>query len=253
VALLGFAHKDNILMKAIASPDVDMHDTPSENSPQSLSTFHNSRLLANDTLKIVLQRIGDPNVLPFIHVTLIFMQFISRHPGAMGLLQADFPWDLLATMLNTLLASCGSISRIEAKSFLRPEKDDVRPFPEDFAVRGLLWTDGYFPDGWFVNDKIDEEEKYHELPSMTAERRERILWIGASRIANQGHGLDFDGKRFTATGTGLQIIPPERSLTYASATTYGETWSPSAEDNDSDAEEDMPLTAEHEAISSSND
>jgi len=171
----------------------------------------------------------------------------------MSLLQAEFPWDLLATMLNTLLASCGSISRIEDKSFLRPEKDDVRPFPEDFAVRGLLWTEGYFPEGWFANDKIDEEEKYHELPSMTAERKERILWIGVTRIANHGHGLAFDGKRFSAPGTGLQIAPPERSLTYASATTSGETWSPSAEDIDSDADEDMPLATKHVAISSSND
>jgi hypothetical protein len=77
-------------------------------------------------------------------------------------------------MLNTILASGGSISGIENESFPRPEKDDVRPLPEDFAVRGLLWTEGYFPDGWFANDKIDEE-KYHELPLMTAERKERIF------------------------------------------------------------------------------
>jgi hypothetical protein len=253
VALLGFASKDNVLMRAMASPDVDMQGSPSDHSPQSLSSFNNAQRLTNDTLKIVLQRIGDPNVLPFIHITLVFMQYVSRFPGAMGLLQAEFPWDLLATMLNTLLASCGSISRIEDKSFLRPEKDDVRPFPEDFAVRGLLFTEGYFPEGWFANGQFDEEEKYHELPSMTAERKERILWIGVTRIANRGHGLDFDGKRFTAPGTGLQIAPPERSLTYASATTSGETWSPSAEDIDSDAEEDMPLTSEHEVLSSSND
>jgi hypothetical protein len=95
VALLGFAHKDNILMQAIVSPDVDMQDFPSGHSPQLLSSFHNSQRLANDTLKIVLQRTGDPNVLPFIHVTLIFMQFISRYPGAMGLLSAGFPMGTL--------------------------------------------------------------------------------------------------------------------------------------------------------------
>jgi len=87
---------------------------------------------------------------------------------------------------------------------------------------------------------------------MTAERKERILWLGC-RIANLGHGLNFDGQRFSAPGTGIQIDPPERSLTYASATTAdgGESWSPTAAEVDSDAEEDLPLG--HAAKSSPHD
>jgi hypothetical protein len=61
-----------------------------------------------------------------------------------------------------------------------------RPFPEDFALRGLLWTEDYFPTEWFTNEKIDEEEKYHERASMTAQRKERILWL-AVRIARITH------------------------------------------------------------------
>jgi hypothetical protein len=49
----------------------------------------------------------------------------------------------------------------------------VRPFPEDSAIQGLIWNEGYLPDKWFANEKIDEE-KFLELPSMTAERQ-RIL------------------------------------------------------------------------------
>jgi hypothetical protein len=208
VAILGFASKDNVLMKALSSPETGVQDSPSDHTPQSLSSFRNAQRLSNDTLKIVLQRIGDPNVLPFIHVTLIFLQYVSYRPGSMSLLQEEFPWDLLATMLNTLLASYGSISRIEMNSFPGPEKDAPRPFPEDFAVRGLLWTENYFPEGWFGNEKIDEEEKYHELPSMTAERKERILWLGV-RISNNVSMLNFDGKRFRAPGTGLQVALAE--------------------------------------------
>ena len=241
VAMLGFASKENVLMKAMASPDVEMEGSPSENTPQSLSSFRSAQQLNNETLEIVLKRIGDPNVLPFIHVTLVFMHNMSRHPGVMSYLQGEFPWTLLSTMLNTLLASYGAPTRIEHAEFPKPEKDDVRPFPEDFAVRGLLWTENYFPKDHFSNEKIDEEEKYHELPSMTAERKERILWLGC-KLANRGFGLTYDGKRFTATGTGLQIEPPERSLTYASATTADaeETYSQSAEEIDSDVEEDLP-------------
>ena len=49
--------------------------------------------LSDATLSIVLQRIGDPNVLPFIHVTLVSLLNTSGYPAAIGLLQADFTWN----------------------------------------------------------------------------------------------------------------------------------------------------------------
>jgi hypothetical protein len=232
VAMLGFASKDNVLMKALSSTDVEMEGSPSDHTAQSLSSFRSAQRLSNSTVRIVLQRIGDPNVLPFIHVTLVFMFNMSHHPGTMRYLQADFPWDLLSIILNTLLASYGSPSRIENDKFPLPEKDDVRPFPEDFAMRGLLWTEGYFPEEWFTNEKIDEEEKYHELASMTADRKERILWLGCRIAANCGHALNYDGKRFSA--------PRDPRL-------------PSAADIDSNAEEDLPSTTMLAAQSSPHD
>jgi hypothetical protein len=182
VSMLGFAFKDNVLMKAMATTDnkndtdTQMADIAVEDTSMSMNSFENAQHLSNATLEIVLQRIGDPNVLPFIHVTLVFMFHMSRFPGAISRLGAAFPWGSLCVMLNTLLASYETHSRIENDKFPLPAKDDLRPFPEDFAMRGLLWTDKYFPDQWF-SDRIDDEEKYLELPSMTAERKERILWL----------------------------------------------------------------------------
>ena len=193
VAMMGFASSDNILMRAISSSkdevDVDMDGI----SPEETSlSFKNAQRLNNSTLEIVLQRIGDPNVLPFIHVTLVFMYRMSRHSGAISILRASFPWELLSIMLNTLLVSCESTGPIENEKFPSPEKDDVRPLPEDFALRGLLFAEDYFTPHWFANEKIDEEEKYHERASMTAQRKERILWL-AVRIANSaGSSLMFD-------------------------------------------------------------
>ena len=198
VAMLGFAAKDNILMDAISSStkddtDVEMGGISLE---QSSLSFKNAQRLNNSTLEIVLQRIGDPNVLPFIHVTLVFMYRMSRHAGAMSILRAGFPWELLATMLNTLLVSSETTGPIESDTFPSPEKDDVRPLPEDFALRGLLWAEDYFPSEWFTNEKIDEEEKYHERASMTAQRKERILWLAVRIAKSAGSGLSFDtGKR----------------------------------------------------------
>jgi len=196
--LTGFAAKDNALMQII-SPSKDGGDAAMTGiaSQESMTTFKLALGLNNATLKIVLERIGDPNVLPFLHVVLVFMFNMTRHPGAMDLLQEDFPWDLLATMLNTLLAQYKTTSRIEAEQFPLPAMDDFRPFPEDFALRGLLWAENYFPPEWFTHEKIDEEEKHHERPSMTDERKERLLWL-ACRIAKAGPWISYDGASFKA-------------------------------------------------------
>ncbi|KAK8095234.1 uncharacterized protein PG998_014458 [Apiospora kogelbergensis] len=69
----------------------------------------------------------------------------------------------------------------------------VPPLPEDFALRGLLWTNGYFPSDWYSNDNIDDDEKYFEVASMADERIERILWLGVY-IAQHEKWLFYDEK-----------------------------------------------------------
>lgn len=201
VAILGFASKDNPVIQAMTEspagdPDVEM---AGDDSPASKS-FQRAKCLSNETLEIVLHRIGDPNVLPFIHVTLVFMYHLARHPRAMKLLEASFPWQSLTVMLNTLLAPYSTQARIESTDFPLPIKDDVRPFPEDFAMRGLLWADGYYPEKWFANDKIDDAEKYLEVASMTDDRKERILWL-ACRLSSLGDWIkyDSDSRKFSTS------------------------------------------------------
>ncbi|KAI1382541.1 uncharacterized protein F4822DRAFT_150776 [Hypoxylon trugodes] len=58
-------------------------------------------------------------------------------------------------------------------------------------MKGLVWVDKYFPVDWFSNDKIDDDEKYFEVASMTDDRKERILWL-ACRIAKLGKWLTYD-------------------------------------------------------------
>jgi hypothetical protein len=85
------------------------------------------------------------------------------------------------------------VNRVE--QFPLPKKD-VRPFPDDFAMRGLLRADNYFPDEWLTNEKSDEEEKYYERASMAAQRKERIL-LPVVRIANACSLLNYKGKNFS--------------------------------------------------------
>jgi hypothetical protein len=56
-------------------------------------------------------------------------------------------------------------------------------------LRGFQWSDRYLPDKWYDTDKkIDDDEKYFEVPSMMEERRERVVWL-RSRIAESGTWL----------------------------------------------------------------
>jgi hypothetical protein len=251
VAMVGFAATDNVLMKAVSpgeeAEDVSMTNK-SEAVSQSMTIFKNARHLSNATTEIALERVGDPNVLPFIHVTLVFMYFMARHSAAMNLLEAEFPWRSLTIMLNTILGSFPKSDRITDKSFPVLKKDDPRPFPEDFAVRGLLWTEGYFPEDFFTKKKIDEEEKYHERASMTTQRKERILWL-ACRIASLGTWLTYNSEknRFSVPFMGEDDdddFSPSRVSIIALIATSGTfdrtvTWE-SQEDGDiSDVEKDM--------------
>ncbi|PQE25047.1 hypothetical protein CJF31_00005896 [Rutstroemia sp. NJR-2017a BVV2] len=249
VAVLSFGSKDNPIMKAIApavadKADVQMEGTQDESSP-AMVAFRHAERLNNSALEIALLRIGDPNCLSFVHCSLVFMYHMSHFSGAMDILAPAFPWQSLAIYLNTFLTSYITLDRIQDDKFPLPEKDDVRPFPEDYAMRGLLYTEKLYPEKWFLSEKTDEEEKYHELPSMVEQRRERILWL-ACRIANAGPWIRFDSSKpkFSVDGkdTDLETLK-SRSTTFASATTTdttlprAETWSTIG--TNSDAEKDM--------------
>lgn len=64
-------------------------------------------------------------------------------------------------------------------------RDDFMRLPEDFAMRGLVWSD-YFAPTWIPSHSIpdDDDDWYVEREkSIRDGRRERILWL-ASRLAN---------------------------------------------------------------------
>ena len=73
-----------------------------------------------------------------------------------------------------------------------PDKNDFRPAPEEFAMRGLPWTVDYFSPDWFDNENIEDENQYKEDPSMNSDYRpERILWLG-SQIAKAGKWIIYN-------------------------------------------------------------
>ncbi|GKT61121.1 LOW QUALITY PROTEIN: telomerase-binding protein EST1A protein [Colletotrichum tofieldiae] len=191
-AMLEYGSESNSIMMAIKTSrteDTDVQIDDSETSATS-QKFLDALDFASRTHNVVFLRFGDTNVNPYLHVTLSFLYHMSQFPTAMGYVEARMPWKLISLMLNALLKECQSVDSIESEDFPRPSKETPRPLPEDHAQRGLLWVDKYYPDDWFTS-KVDADEKYFEVASMTEERQDRCLWLGC-RLASSGNWLTYD-------------------------------------------------------------
>jgi len=185
-AIMGYGKEDNVLVKAF-----QQRDEPAEAQKQNQdlvtsapsASMQNALRLANGTAKVVLARVGDDSIFPFLHVSLVFLHHVAQYSNVKDVVAQSFPWDLVCQLLNSMLLSYRTHERIQSKEFPLPAgRTTPRPLPEDFAMKGLTWTANYYQAGFFADDKIDDDEKYFEVASMTDERRERILWI-AARLA----------------------------------------------------------------------
>ncbi|KFZ00822.1 hypothetical protein V501_10435 [Pseudogymnoascus sp. VKM F-4519 (FW-2642)] len=223
IALLGYGADDNPLALLLKpqSTDADTIMRDADSTPPALSpTFTASLNLFAQTAKIHLGRIGDINTLSFVHVTLVFLRHLSRHPAAASLIYPHFPWTKLVRALSALTVlypptraaiesptipipdstpppaarpettphsppppsaplDTSQLDIAGAHDTVAPAKDIFRPFPEEFAMQGLGFTAGYFPEGWFSNENVEPETHYLEAESMRSQHRpERVLWLG---------------------------------------------------------------------------
>jgi hypothetical protein len=129
------------------------------------------------TNKVVFQRIGDKNILPFAHVFLAFLKSLIFIPDALLHIEGQIPWKSIVTFPNTLGRSGAVASRFDGSAIPQPLSGTGRQLPEDF-MRALIWAKHYFPPRFFEGHVVDEDERTLELPSHAAPRAERCLWLG---------------------------------------------------------------------------
>ncbi|PFH59817.1 hypothetical protein XA68_11865 [Ophiocordyceps unilateralis] len=203
-SLLGFGDENNVLMRAMTGQasggGVGSDSGGSDAEACADETFRRALGFATRAYEVVLRRWGDKNTLSCLHTAMVFLLHVSRFPAAMSQVEGQYPWKLTSIMLNYLLKTIQSKPRIDTDAFPGPEKEGEPPYPlpEDYALRGLLYAEDYFPNGWFNNERIDESDRYLEPPSKAVERQERILWIGR-RLASSGKWLTWDdeARRFS--------------------------------------------------------
>ena len=128
-------------------------------------------------LSIALRRVGDMNVLSLIHVYLVFLKNLATVEKAMTYVELDVPWTEICVFMNALMRSDFVPSGNFQKGFSDNKTFDA--LPEDLMIRGQIYGQSYFPDGWFADAAIDDEERRLECSTTTGVRINRILWLAA--------------------------------------------------------------------------
>lgn len=149
------------------------------NDAQTSSFLSKASELAFSSLSITLRRHGDKNVFPFVHCMFVFLWNLASIESIMRYVQEEVPWNDICSFLNTLAKQENMTPAVlDSDSFPKSGEKGERPLPEDFFMRGQLFALDYLHTGWCENNLVDEEERMLELPSMTATRVERLLWLG---------------------------------------------------------------------------
>lgn len=203
--------------------DIVMENTDAQHRWAASRVLNAASEFTSNCDAIVSKRYGDHSILPYFNVRLFFLNYMASRPDAMRHVEASVPWSLIALTLNSLSIGFEHHDRLESLDFPQPS---VRPFPEDWSLRGLLWTPEMFPEGWFGSgDELsDDDERLFELPSMAEYRRERVLWLGV-RLASHGKWLQYDStsKRFKAAPE----FDTKHETSSAKADTLATTWNDS--------------------------
>jgi hypothetical protein len=131
-----------------------------------------------ETTTVVAQRIGDKNILPYMHVILAYLFGLAFVPNALTYVEGCVPWEDIIVFLNTLGRSGVVEARFEGTDFPQHMSGTGLQLPEDFVMRGLNWAQHYFPAEFFSGQIVDEDERNLELPSHAPPRAERCLWLG---------------------------------------------------------------------------
>jgi hypothetical protein len=136
---------------------------------------------------LVLRRNGDKNVLPFVHILLAFTLALTKISAADPQVESAhvvtrilemLPRKELCEFLNTLITTGPVDPLYESDSFIRPQKGEPVPLPEDYLIRGQVWSQDYLPADLFKSSDSENEEKNIEHASTVRMRADRVLNLG---------------------------------------------------------------------------
>ncbi|KAL4933094.1 uncharacterized protein BDV17DRAFT_287450 [Aspergillus undulatus] len=176
----------------------------SRDSDSISSVVYYGSCVTFQTLSTMLDQIGNKNIYPSFHASLAFLWCLARTPSSMKRVEVLVPWKIIATFLNTLTRNSPDFALIEGADF--PSQGNERWLPEDFLIRGQIWSQHLYPDNFFNNAPTIDEGRNIEPPSRDILRVHRCLWFGV-RLAmfNRWMTYDADARKFAATDFASQL------------------------------------------------
>lgn len=160
-----------------------------------------SIFFAFSTLSVIINRRGDTNVFPAVHISLAFIWCHILNGDSIADIERAVPWNGIASFLTSMSSRwLSNTPKIESDAFPRVDEADKKQLPEDFLMRGQAWSRYFFPKDFFDNSVNEDEGRFIEVPSITLERTHRCLWLGV-RIATLNRWITYDSstKSFSTT------------------------------------------------------
>ena len=146
-----------------------------EQKSVSSNIIYYSSCLAFGAFSVILDQIGNEHVYPAVHVYLVFLWCMELN-DSMGYINLVILWSKISTFLNRMICSDTQFSAIECDEF--PVAEGRKNMPEDFLIRGQIWSQHYFPVDYFKDAMAEDDGRSIEVPSLRASRMYRCLWLG---------------------------------------------------------------------------
>ena len=143
--------------------------------PSSQLIFYGS-FLTFQTFSAILGHMGNKNVYPAVHASLAFIWCMALNHASMKHIKVAVPWQKLTTFLNTLVCSETNLQPVESDDF--PIIGEKKHIPEDFLIWGQLWSQQYYPEGFFDKAPTEDDGRLIEYLSLSITRTYCCLWLG---------------------------------------------------------------------------
>ena len=141
----------------------------------SLNMIYYGSCLAFGAFSVILDQIDNEHVYPAVHVYLAFFWCMGLN-NSMGHINLVIPWSKIATFLNRMICNDTDLSVINCDEF--PVVGNRKNMPEDFLIRGQIWSQHYFPVDYFKDAMAEDDGRSIEVPSLRASRMYWCLWLG---------------------------------------------------------------------------
>ncbi|KTW28179.1 hypothetical protein T552_02038 [Pneumocystis carinii B80] len=122
--------------------------------------------------------ITSSNSLAYNFICMIFLYYCSKYSYVLSSMERFIPWLKIAEYLSNIIKKINYDSILEMSDL--PVRQNKNPLPEDWALRGINWTEKIWPKAYFENMTEDDFNFTVEQlnDEVTEIRIKRIIWLG---------------------------------------------------------------------------